>query len=76
MLLAHWQCSICHIVNGVGAQVGSASTERCGWHSKQWIKVQIRNPKSRLPETIMPAYNLSPHDMDGVIEYLTVMLAW
>jgi len=43
--------------------------------TKQWIEVQIRSPKRHSAETMMPAYNLSPRDMNGLIEYLTAMPA-
>jgi cbb3-type cytochrome oxidase cytochrome c subunit len=31
-----------------------------GRRTKAWIEVQIRNSKRHSPETMMPAYNLSP----------------
>lgn len=46
-----------------------------GRRTKEWIEVQIRSPKRHSAETLMPAYNLSPGDLDGLIEYLTVMPA-
>jgi len=46
-----------------------------GRRTKECIEVQIRSPKRHSPETMMPAYNLSPRGLDGLIEYLTAMPA-
>jgi mono/diheme cytochrome c family protein len=69
------QCGTCHIVNGIGVQLGLTLSGVAGRRSKQWIEVQIRNPKRHSAETMMPAYNLSPREMDGLVEFLTAMLA-
>jgi len=75
MIYQQQQCGTCHIVNGVGVQLGPALNGVAGRRSKQWIEVQIRNPKRHSDETMMPAYSLIPRDMDGLIEYLTSLPA-
>jgi mono/diheme cytochrome c family protein len=73
MIYQQQQCATCHIVNGVGVQLGPILNGVVGRRGKEWIEVQIRSPKRHSAETMMPAYNLSPRDMDGLIEYLTAI---
>ncbi len=60
MIYQQQQCGTCHIVNGVGVQVGPPLNGVVGRHPNEWIEVQIRDPKRHLPNTMMPAYNLNP----------------
>jgi len=75
MIYQQEQCGLCHIVNGVGVQLGPGLNGLVGRRTKEWIKVQILSPKRHSPETMMPAYNLSARDLDGLIEYLTAIPA-
>ena len=70
MIHQQQQCGACHIVNGGGVQLGPALNGVAHRRSKDSIEVQIRSPKRHSAETMMPAYNLSPRDLDGLIEYL------
>ncbi|MCI0624122.1 MAG: cytochrome b N-terminal domain-containing protein [Acidobacteria bacterium] len=75
MIYQQQQCGLCHVVNGVGVQVGPSLNGVAGRHPNQWIEVQIRDPKRHSPETMMPGYNLSPREIDRLIEYLTAIPA-
>ena len=75
MIYQQQQCGVCHIVNGVGVQLGPALNGVAHRRSRAWIEVQIRSPKRHLAETMMQGYDLSPRDMDGLIEFLNAMLA-
>jgi ubiquinol-cytochrome c reductase cytochrome b subunit len=75
MIYQQQQCGTCHIVNGIGVQLGPALNGVADRRTREWIKVQIRSPKRHSAETMMPAYDLNPRDMDGLIEYLTAMPA-
>ena len=71
MIYQQHQCGRCHIVNGVGVQLGPALNGVADRRTKQWIEIQIRSPKRHSSETMMPAYNLGPSEMDGLVIYLT-----
>lgn len=75
MIYQEQQCGLCHVVNGVGVQVGPSLNGVAGRRSKEWIEVQIRHPKRHSPQTMMPGYNLSPREMNAVVTYLTSMPA-
>jgi len=42
-------------VNGVGVQFGPALKRVAGRRTKEWIELQIRNPKRHSPEAMMPS---------------------
>jgi cbb3-type cytochrome oxidase cytochrome c subunit len=44
-----------HVVNFVGVQFGPALNALAGPRSKEWIELQIRNPKRHSPEGMMPS---------------------
>jgi mono/diheme cytochrome c family protein len=75
MIYQQQQCGMCHIANGVGVQLGPALNGVADRRTKQWIEVQIRNPKRHPAKTMMPGYNLTERDMDALIEFLTAMPA-
>ena len=75
MIYQQQQCGMCHIVNGVGIQLGPELNGVADRRTKQWIEVQIRSPKRHSAETMMPAYDLNQRDLDGLIEYLGAMPA-
>lgn len=70
MLYQAHQCSNCHIANGEGMAVGPALNGLAKRRSRDWIEMQIRHPERHVAETMMPAYDLSPQDMDRLIAYL------
>jgi len=73
MIYQQQQCGMCHIVNGVGVQLGPALNGVADRRTSEWIEVQIRSPKRHSTETMMTAYDLSPREMDVLIEYLIAM---
>ena len=75
MIYQQQQCGMCHIVNGVGVQLGPILNGVADRRTKQWMEVQIRSPKRHSAETMMPAYDLNPRDLEGLIEYLTALPA-
>ena len=65
-------CIGCHRVNGVGGTVGpDLSSEILQGKSREWLIVQIRNPKAHFPNSIMPPFtSLSDEQMNAVVDYL------
>lgn len=70
MLYQAHQCGNCHTANGAGMKVGPALNGLAKRRTRDWIEVQIRHPERHIAETMMPAYDLSPQDMDRLIVYL------
>jgi ubiquinol-cytochrome c reductase cytochrome b subunit len=64
------QCSNCHTANGEGMKVGPALNGLGKRRSREWIETQLRHPERHLAETMMPAYDLTPQDMNQLIAYL------
>jgi hypothetical protein len=51
-------------------KVGPALNGLAKRRSRDWIEMQIRHPERHVAETMMPAYDLTPQDMDRLIAYL------
>jgi ubiquinol-cytochrome c reductase cytochrome b subunit len=64
------QCGNCHTANGEGMKVGPALNGLSRRRTREWIEAQIRKPQSHFPETMMPAYDLPPREMELLITYL------
>ncbi len=64
-------CSACHTMAGVGGKVGPDLSTVGNKRDKEWIEVQIRNPKAHNPNSIMPGFSkLSDKDIDNLASYL------
>jgi mono/diheme cytochrome c family protein len=64
-------CSGCHSISGVGGNLGPDLTKIGAKRSKEWLAEQIKDPKSKNPASIMPAYkDLSKADLDALVDYL------
>ncbi len=64
-------CSACHMLDGVGGNVGPDLSRVGNKRDKEWIEQQLRNPKSHNPQSIMPSFNkLSEKDLDDLASYL------
>jgi ubiquinol-cytochrome c reductase cytochrome b subunit len=65
-------CVGCHTVEGKGGSVGpNLSKEGSKGLSKEWLAVQIKDPKKHDPSTIMPSFSsLSDQDLNALTTYL------
>jgi mono/diheme cytochrome c family protein len=70
-------CLGCHTVHGEGGTIGpDLSNEGDAGHSTQWLRTQIRHPKSHDPQTTMPAFdNLSSPQVRDLVDYLESLKA-
>lgn len=65
-------CSACHMIGGVGGNVGPDLTKVGSRRDKEWIEEQLKNPKSHNPGSIMPSYaKLSEKDMKDLVDYFS-----
>jgi nitric oxide reductase subunit C len=64
-------CSACHTIAGVGGKVGPDLSTIGKVRNKEWIEVQLKNPKAHDPKSIMPSFSkLSQKDLDDLAHYL------
>lgn len=64
-------CSSCHKMNGVGGSVGPDLTHVGSRRDSEWIKAQIKDPKSHNPNSIMPSFARLPEkDLGELANYL------
>ncbi len=63
-------CSTCHVVNGVGVKIGPPLNGLSKRQSRSWVEEHFADPAKLSPDSIMPAYKLSPKDLDNLTTYL------
>jgi|ERR1700690_216950 len=64
-------CSACHTIAGVGGKVGPDLSAIGKLRDKEWINVQLKNPKAHDPKSIMPSFSkLSDKDLEDLAHYL------
>ncbi len=63
-------CGSCHQVNGNGMKVGPPLDGLSNRRTRTWVERHFSEPQIMSPNTIMPPYKFSPHDMDQLIGYL------
>ena len=66
-------CSSCHIVNGVGMQVGPALNGAGVRHNRAWLEDHFRDPEKMSPGSVMPPYKFNPQEMDRMIQFLLAL---
>ncbi len=63
-------CGACHVVNGMGVQVGPPLNGLAARQSRSWVEAHFANPQKLSPGSIMPAYKFSKKDRDNLTSYL------
>ena len=67
------RCKTCHSVAGSGGPMAKMGGPLDGIGSKRdkvWLAEFLKNPKSKEPDSKMPALRLTDEERDAVIEYL------
>jgi ubiquinol-cytochrome c reductase cytochrome b subunit len=65
-------CISCHRVNNAGGTIGpDLSSEGLRGRTRDWLIIQIRNPKAHDPNSVMPVFStLSDKDINELVDYL------
>jgi ubiquinol-cytochrome c reductase cytochrome b subunit len=63
-------CGGCHLVNRVGMNVGPPLNGLSKRESRSWVENHFADPQKLVPDSIMPAYRLSPKDLENLTTYL------
>jgi cbb3-type cytochrome oxidase cytochrome c subunit len=57
----------------VGGDVGPSLNGVAKRHTRSWVEGHFANPQKFSPESEMPAYKLSPMDLDNLTSYLLAL---
>jgi mono/diheme cytochrome c family protein len=65
-------CGACHAVEGKANLLGPGlQNEAHAGRSPEWLREQIRAPRSHSPDSVMPAYtSLTPRQLDDLVAYM------
>ncbi len=63
-------CANCHSIGGSGGQVGPPLDDVGLRRSRNWLEVQITQPRKHNPNTLMPAYPMPKEDLQALTTYL------
>jgi quinol-cytochrome oxidoreductase complex cytochrome b subunit len=65
-------CDSCHRINGVGEKVGpDLSNEGARGRSLEWQVDHLRDPKSKVAGSTMPAFKRSDYELTALAQYVT-----
>ena len=64
------QCSVCHVLNGAGRQVGPTLNGVGDRRARTWVEGHFGDPKKFSPGSTMPAFHFSAADLDKITSYL------
>ena len=64
------RCGACHLVNGVGMKIGPPLNGLAKRQSRSWVEDHFAAPDKLSPGSIMPAYKLTPKDLENLTSYL------
>ena len=67
------KCSGCHTVNGAGTDFGPPLNGLVKRHPRDWIEAHFADPQKLVPTSLMPAYKLSPRDLNNLTSYLLAL---
>ncbi len=71
LLFQSERCIYCHTFKGSGAKIGPDLTDVTKRRSEEWIRDQIREPRSHKTDSGMPPHEyLSGKEIDAIIAYL------
>jgi ubiquinol-cytochrome c reductase cytochrome b subunit len=73
LVYLRYGCASCHKINGVGGDVGPSLNGVAKRHTRSWVEGHFANPQKFSPESEMPAYKLSPMDLDKLTSYLLAL---
>lgn len=66
------RCDLCHQIRGKGGTVGPDLSNVGSIRSKEWLSIQIKDPKSNNPNTKMPSYSqLSDEEIMAIATFLS-----
>jgi mono/diheme cytochrome c family protein len=67
-------CRNCHLINGVGKEVGPNLKGIASRHDRKWIIDHFINPQAFVKDSVMPAFkDLPKAELEAMADYLEVM---
>ncbi len=69
-LIAQYGCRACHKIEGDGGAVGPSLDGLFERRDEDWVRVQIKQPRTHNPKTVMPDMGLGDSEATAIIEVL------
>lgn len=69
-LIAQYGCAGCHVIDGQGGRVGPSLDDVFERRDAEWIRVQLRDPRSHKRATAMPDFGLSDAEVEAIVRAL------
>lgn len=66
-------CGNCHVVNGAGTEIGPPLNGVGQRRSEKWMVEHFKDPRSLVPDSIMPAYDFKPGEIEALVRYLSAL---
>jgi cytochrome c2 len=66
-------CSACHIINGLGGEVGPDHTDLASRIKKEWLEQWLQNPQAIKPDVRMPRYKFKGWEFEALTNYLMTL---
>jgi cbb3-type cytochrome oxidase cytochrome c subunit len=63
-------CGSCHMLNGVGDQLGPPLNGVAERHDRSWIEQHFADPPKYSPDSIMPAFQFKPGELKLITDYI------
>lgn len=70
-----YQCQSCHVIEGIGSNVGPNLNNAGNWLTPAWIERWLRNAQDLQPGTIEPRRNLSDAEIRALTAYMLTLRA-
>lgn len=66
-------CAMCHVVNGVGGELGPALEAMRGRRDAEWLTGHFRDPPAFVEGSTMPPYDFPDEQMKAIVEYMLAL---
>jgi len=68
------KCHICHKIQGRGGSRGRELDALGERRDRDWLRAYVPDPRSRLPDSRMPAFNkIDRSDLEALLDYLMTL---
>jgi len=66
-------CAMCHMVNGVGGELGPALEAVRAHRDAEWLTGHFREPSAFVEGSTMPPYDFPEEQMQAIVEYMLAL---
>ncbi len=69
-LIETYGCRGCHVIQGEGGQAGPSLDGVFERRDEDWVRAQIRDPRSHNPNTVMPDFGFTKDQVEAMVQVL------